>query len=104
MNKIEIKTHIIPSGYKTKVYFIDGKPIYGYFNEWFDSKDYMGYKLSDSDMLEITWTDEYAYEGEARFMRFVLEPGNAITPILSCHDDSDFSCIVIVADVRKSDD
>ena len=104
MNKIEIKTHIIPSGYKTKVYFIDGKPIYEYFNEWFDSKDYMGYKLSDSDMLEITWTDEYAYEGEARFMRFVLERDNAITPILSCPDDFDFSCIVIVADVRKSDD
>ncbi len=34
MNKIEIKTHMIPSGYKTKVYFIDGKPIYEYFNEW----------------------------------------------------------------------
>lgn len=104
MNKIEIKTHIIPSGYKTKVYFIDGKPIYEYFNEWFDSKDYMGYKLSDSDMLEITGTDEYAYEGEARFMRFVLEQDNAIIPILSCPDDFDFSCIVIVADVRKSDD
>ena len=104
MNKIEIKTHLIPAGYETKVFFIDEKPLYEYFNEWFESKDYKGYKLSDPDVLEITWTDNYDFEGEARFMRFALEQSCAITPILSCPEDFDFSCVVIVADVIKLED
>ena len=104
MNKIEIKNHLIPSGYETRVFFIDDKPLYEYFNEWFDSKDYKGYKLSYPDVLEITWTDNYVFEGEARFMRYVLEQNNAITPILSCPEDFDFSCVVIVADVIKHED
>ena len=95
MNKIEIKNHLIPSGYETRVFFIDEKPLYEYFNECFDSKDYKGDKLSDPDELEITWTDDYDFEGEARFMRFVLEQDSAITPIRSCPEDFDFSCIVI---------
>ena len=103
-NKIEIKNHLIPSGYETRVFFIDDKPLYEYFNEWFDSKDYKGYKLSYPDELEITWTDNYDFEGEARFMRFALEQNNAITPILSCPEDFDFSCVVIVADVIKHED
>ena len=38
MNKIEIKNHLISSGYETRVFFIDDKPLYEYFNEWFENQ------------------------------------------------------------------
>ena len=60
--------------------------------------------ISPTDDLAICWTSEYDYAGDAKFMEFVLKQNSAITPILSCPDDFDFSCIVIVADVIKQDD
>lgn len=60
--------------------------------------------ISPIDDLEICWTNEYDLKGDDRFMRFILNQEQAITPILSCPEDFDFSCIVIVADVEKQHD
>jgi hypothetical protein len=104
MNKLEIRDHIIPSGYKTKVFFIDGWPLYEYIHQWVAGSRELEIALSPMDDLAICWTDEYDHEGDARFMRFVLKQSNAIIPILSCPEDFDFSCIVIVVEVTKQDD
>ncbi len=103
-NKIEIRKTTIPSGYETEVFFIDDKPLYEYMNEWLSSKPDLMKSLFPTDDLALAWTDGYDFEGDARFMRFVLQQENAVTPILSCPDDFDFSCIVIVADVVKKED
>ncbi len=103
MQKIEIRERCLPSGYHMKAFFIDERPLSAYLEEWIVGNEALEY-LSPCEGLEICWTDEYDYEGDARFMRFVLNQQDAITPILSCPDDMDFSCIVIVADVVKQDD
>ena len=113
MNKIEIRKIITPeSQYETDVFFIDGIPLYEYFERWFSENPDLKkmIKVSDwtdlkpFDYYDICWTDEYDWEGDARFMRYVLAQKKAITPILSCPDDFDFSCILFVADVEKNAD
>ena len=34
MNRIEIRNSLTSSGYETKVFFVDGRPLYEYINEW----------------------------------------------------------------------
>jgi len=104
MNKIEIRGLIIPSGYKNDIFFIDGRPLYEYINEWLKDKEELAKAVSPVEDLAISWTKEYDFEGDAKFMRFVLDQDRAVTPILICPEDMDFSCIVIVADVIKKDD
>ena len=101
MNTLEIKRLKIPSDYETAVFVIDGRPLYEYLNEWVNGDEQL---LDKPDMLAICWTDDYDFEGDSRFMKFVLAQDKAITPILSCPDDFDFSCSVVVADVEKHDD
>ena len=104
MNRIEIRKHIIPSGYKTRVFFIDDKPLYEYFNVWVSKGDELWERLRKPDMLEITWGDVMDFEGDNRFMRFLLQQDKACLPILSCPDDMDFSCIIIVAEIEKTNE
>ncbi len=104
MNRIEIKKLLISTGYEIDAFFIDGKPLYKYILKWLDHNSGLMKELTPVDDLAITWTNDFDFDGDARFMRYVLEQNHAITPILSCPDDLDFSCIVIVADVMKFDD
>jgi hypothetical protein len=101
MNTLSIKRLKTPSDYETDVFVIDGRPLYEYLNEWVNGDEQLLYK---PDVLAICWTDDYDFEGDSRFMRFVLAQDKAITPILSCPEDFDFSCTVVVADVEKRDD
>lgn len=103
MNKIEIKNHFISSGHEIKAFFIDDRPLYEYINEWIAENSELLQSIAPSDNLAICWTNEYDFKGDAEFVRFILNQNNAITPILSCPEDFDFSCIVIVADVIKDD-
>ena len=104
MNTIEIRNIIISPENEMKVFFIDGRPLYGYMNEWLSDNGELLKSISPIEDLAICWTNEYDYAGDAKFMEFVLNQNNAITPILSCPDDFDFSCIVIVVDILKQDD
>ena len=101
MNTLEIKRLKTPSDYETDVFVIDGKPLYEYLFEWVNGNDQLLYK---PDVLAICWTNKYDFAGDAKFMRFVLSQNNAITPILSCPEDFDFSCTVVVVEVEKQDD
>ena len=93
MNTLEIDTIITSKGFKNDVFLIDKKPLHEYLNE-------SDRKLLDG--LQITWNGEFDNEGDARFMRFLLQIDKLNIPILSCPDDMDFSCIVIVADIEKN--
>ena len=105
MNKIDIRSHIIPSGHKRNVFFIDNIPLYEYISKWVRFKPKWLKSLSPIDDLECCWTDDYDFEGDARFMRFILtQDEGGITPILSCPDDFDFSCLVVVVEVEKQPD
>lgn len=81
MNKIAIKNHFVPSGYEMEVFFIDDVPLYEYITKWTGMKPELSQSIADD--LAICWTDEYDFEGDARFMRFVLGKERAIIPILS---------------------
>lgn len=101
MNKIEIKNCVLLSGYKARAFFIDNLPLEEYINEWLLEKPELLQSISPVCELAICWTDDYDYEGDAKFMRFLLNQNKVITPILSCPDDFDFSCILIVADIVR---
>ena len=104
MNKIEIRNHITSFGYEREGFCIDGRPLYKYINEWLSENSELLKSISPADDLAICWTNEYDFAGDAKFIEFVLRQNSAITPILSCPEDFDFSCIVIVADIVKCDD
>ena len=104
MNRIEIRKHTYSTGVKYNVFYIDGKPLYEYLTEWLSENPDLLDRLAPLDDLEICWSDNYDWEGDSLFMKYVLSKEQAITPILSCPDDFDFSCIVIVADVVKTGD
>ena len=101
MNKLEIKNLMIPSGYEIKSFFIDNIPLYEYVNEYLSEKSALLQSISPVCELAICWTDDYDCEGDAEFMKFILSQNHAITPILSCPDDFDFSCTVIIADIVR---
>ena len=103
MNKIEIRNHFLSSGYETKTFFIDGRPLYEYINQWLAENQELLQSITPTDDLAICWTDDYDFEGDSKFMRYILNQDHAITPIFICPEDFDFSCIVIVADVIKKD-
>lgn len=71
MNKLEIRDHIIPSGYKTKVFFIDGRPLYEYIHQWVAGSRELEIVLSPMDDLAICWTDEYDHWAEELYRRRV---------------------------------
>lgn len=104
MNKIEIKKQYTSSGAQIKGFFIDDLPLYKYINEWITGKVDIPQSISPAEDLVISWTNSYDHEGDVEFMRYILNQNNAITPILTCPDDLDFSCIVIVAEVFKQND
>jgi len=104
VNTIEIRKHVVPSGYETIVFFVDERPLYEYINEWVAGKDELSKSIAPADDLAICWTNEYDYAGDAEFMKFVLNQDKAITPILSCPEDFDFSCIMIVVDLIRQED
>ena len=104
VNRIEIKERYTSAGYPVKSFFIDGRPLCAYIDEWTAPPNGLAVSISPTDDLAICWTADYDFKGDADFMRFVLDRDHAVTPILSCPDDFDFSCIVIVAEVIKQKD
>ena len=106
MNKLEIKNVIISKNYENECFFIDDIPFHEYLKKWYEELDLGEIKqlLAPADALAITWKASFDNDGDARFMRWLLKKDTLNLPILSCPDDLDFSCIVIVAEIEKTDD
>lgn len=105
MNTIEIRKLTISKNYENDCFFIDGIPLHEYFTKWYEELGLgeIPKPLAQADDLAVTWTASFDNDGDARFMRWLLEKEKLNLPILSCPDDLDFSCIVIVAEVEKTE-
>lgn len=105
MNTLETKKILISKGYENECFIIDGIPFYEYWIKWYQKSDWeeIQQPLAPIDDLAITWTASFDNDGDARFMRWLFKKDKLNLPILSCPDDLDFSCIVIVAEVEKID-
>lgn len=103
MNKICIKQINIDNKYSIDAFFIDGKPLYEYlensYRSFYNSEPKK--PLAPMQTLAVAWTDDYDYEGDSDFVKFLLKLDHVNLPILSCPDDMDFSCTVLVAEVTK---
>ena len=105
MTTLEIKNITISKGYENECFFIDGIPFQDYMKKWYWKNDNgIPQPLAPFDDLAVTWTAGFDNDGDARFMKWLLGKDKLNLPILSCPDDLDFSCIVIVADTEKTDD
>ena len=104
MDTLEIRQLQTSSGFSSSVFCINGKPLYEYLNEWLVASTESLQSNLPADDLAICWENGFDFDYDAKFMKYILEQKQAITPILSCPDDMDFSCIVLVADVIRQDD
>lgn len=106
MNTIEIQTITISKGYKNECLFIDGTPLHEYLIKWYHQNGWgeIPQPTAPVDELALTLTAEFDFDGDARFMRTLMMKDIVNLPILSCPDDMDFSCIVIIAEVEKKGD
>ena len=95
MDEIELRETEIQDGWRDNVFFINGKPLYEYFQEWTD--------IYKPEQLAVCWTEYLDHDSYVRFERYCLSKDHANVPILICPDDRDFSCTVIVTEVIKSD-
>ena len=105
MNTLEIRNIKISNNHENECFFIDGIPLHEYMEKWVETSD-KGKDLRDFtplDDLALTWKGSFDNDGDARFMRWLMEKDKLNIPILSCPDDMDFSCIVIVTETEKTD-
>lgn len=105
MNTLEIRNIRISNNYENECFFIDGIPLHEYMEKWVETSDKGNYlrDFTPLDDLALTWKGSFDNDGDARFMRWLMEKDKLNIPILSCPDDMDFSCIVIVAETEKTD-
>jgi hypothetical protein len=106
MNTIEIRKLTTSQNSENDCFVIDGIPLHEYFTKWNKELDLgeIQKSLASADDLAVTWRASFDNDGDARFMRWLLEIEKLNLPILSCPDDLDFSCVVIVAEVEKTED
>ena len=104
MDTLEIKQLTIRSQYTASVFCINGRPLYEYLEEWLAEKSESLQYILPGDLLAVCWENGFDFACDSKFMKYILEQKQAITPILSCPDDMDFSCIVLVADVVRQGD
>lgn len=97
MNKLEIRNITLSVGQTNDCFFIDGIPLHDHL-----TKPFSKHGLRRADDLAIAWKAAYDNDGDARFMRFLMEKDKLNLPILLCPEDLDFTCTVIVADTEKS--
>lgn len=84
--------------------------------EWFIDEIRLADHLVDKKIEELprnvepfddlcpAWTQKLEYSGDTRFIWHLIGLNNAIVPLYMCPDDLDFSCIVLVVEVEKTDD
>lgn len=106
MNHIEIAEISTTYGYQQYVWNIDEIPLSEYLSKW--SEDFPDNKtikmMKPFEDLCPAWEKELEWEGDVRFVWKVLEMDSAVLPLLLCPEDTDFSCIVIVVEVEKTED
>ena len=106
MNTLEIKRMLVSEKYENECFIIDNIPLHEYLIKWYQHNGWgeISQPIAPVHNLAVTWTGLFDNDGDARFMRWLLKKDKLNLPILSCPDDMDFSCIVIVAEIEKTDE
>lgn len=112
MNAIEVKPLVTSYGYQQVNFVIDGNGLPEYLNKIKDNLDdsigeenlhYLN-DVEDFSMLCPAFSKALLHEGDKRWVWALAQKDEAILPLYVCEEDLDFSCIVIVADVKKTND
>lgn len=105
MNHIEIKKIQTIHGYEENYWVIDGKTLPEYLSVWTaeSEDDYLKAFGSFGGMCPA-WNKDMDWAGDVRFVWKLIEMDKTILPLLLCEEDPDFSCVVIVVEVEKTDD
>lgn len=76
-----------------------------YLIKWYQQNGWGELKqpIAPVDNLALTLTAAFDHDGDARFMRFLMQKEKVNLPILSCPEDMDFSCVIIIAEVEKTE-
>lgn len=106
MNHIKIETMHTTYGQKYFLQSIDGKTLPEYLQSWADAfpDDKRVRGLAPFSDLWPAWSKSLEWEGDVRFVWKAIELDKAVLPLLLCPDDVDFTCIVVVAEVEKTED
>lgn len=106
MNHIKIETMHTTYGHEYFLQSIDGKILPEYLQSWADAfpDDKRVRGLAPFSDLWPAWSKSLEWEGDVRFVWKTLELDKAVLPLLLCPDDVDFTCIVVVAEVEKTED
>ena len=106
MNHIDVVEVTNPNGYIVQELTIDGTSL----GQWLDKHtegsedEHIAAFIRPFSELLSAWSHDIDWKGDRRFVRSLIDMDSAPAPILLCEDDPDFSCIVIVADVEKTED
>lgn len=101
MNYITVKDIQTQYHYYESYWIIDGIPIVNYLEQYkTDSLNWFG------SLLELlpTWSGKLIWQWENDFVWEMIDNEEECNiPILVCEEDCDFSCIVIIAHIRKTE-
>lgn len=106
MNHIDVVEVTNPNGYIVQELTIDGASL----GQWLDKHtegsedEHIAAFIRPFSELLFAWSHDIDWKGDRRFVRTLIDMDSAPVPILLCEDDPDFSCIVIVADVEKTEE
>lgn len=105
MNHIKIETMHTTYGQEYFLQSIDGKILPKYLQSWADAlpDDKRVRGLAPFSDLWPAWSKSLEWEGDVRFVWKAIELDKAVLPLLLCPDDVDFTCIVVVAEVEKTE-
>ena len=105
-NQIEIQNVDTPYSYKQNMWMIDGKPLTAYLEAMVKEGACEKLAVHKGTLSGLCPAGSghmlFSYEREFVWELFNLDE-NICVPVLICEDDLDFSCIVIVVKVRKTE-
>ena len=105
MNTLEIRTVQISDQFENESFVIDGIPLCQYLIKWYLKNGWgeIPQPFAPVNDLAVLWTASFDFQGDVRFMHYLLEQDHVNLPLLSCPEDLDFSCVVIVAEIEKTE-
>ncbi len=105
MSHLGVKEIKNPNGFRYNVLTVDGIPLGTWLDQHVtDHDEYIATGIKTFESLMPAWSMDLDWKGDRNFVRTLIDMDRAPLPILLCEEDPDFSCIVIVADVEKTED
>ncbi len=105
-NHIKLEKIHTTYGHEYYLWSIDGKSLPEYLQGWAAAfrDDKRVRELVPFSDLWPAWSRNLDWEGDVRFVWKAIELDKTVLPLLLCPDDADFICIVVAAEVEKTED